>query len=72
MEVRAQGRLSSRRWLVRRNFDAAADALAQRHTVHAIDWPGWGDSPSDPEPFAVGCAESDGFLAAVEGFPDPL
>jgi pimeloyl-ACP methyl ester carboxylesterase len=40
-----------------RDFDAVVDRLADRHTVHVLDWPGWGDSPADHQLSAVGYAE---------------
>lgn len=40
-----------------RDFDAVAGQFASRHAVHAVDWPGWGDSLSTDEPSAVGYAE---------------
>jgi len=40
-----------------RDFDAVAGQLASRHAVHAVDWPGWGDSVSTDEPSAAGYAE---------------
>lgn len=35
------------------DFDAVADRLASTHTVHAIDWPGWGRAEADPTPSAL-------------------
>jgi pimeloyl-ACP methyl ester carboxylesterase len=40
-----------------RDFDAVLGHLADRYTVHALDWPGWGDSPAGTQPSAVGYAE---------------
>lgn len=40
-----------------RDFDEIAGQLAQRATVHAIDWPGHGDSPSVDDPGACRFAE---------------
>lgn len=39
-----------------RDFDAVVDRLAALHTVHAIDWPGWGDSTTTEGPTATGYA----------------
>lgn len=39
-----------------RDFDAVTGQLASHHTVHAVDWPGWGDCPATAEPSAVGYA----------------
>ena len=39
------------------DFDAVRAELASRTTVHAIDWPGHGDSAPIPEPSACGFAE---------------
>ncbi|MFF5260452.1 alpha/beta fold hydrolase [Actinomadura viridis] len=33
-----------------RDYDAVVPALAQRYTVHAVDWPGYGASARPPEP----------------------
>ncbi|MEY3361627.1 MAG: hypothetical protein RL531_1346 [Actinomycetota bacterium] len=38
------------------DFAAVHDHLAADHTVHAIDWPGWGASPAHEPPTAVGYA----------------
>lgn len=38
------------------DFAAITAPLARRHTVHAIDWPGWGESPNDGDPTATGYA----------------
>lgn len=38
------------------DFAAVRDHLAARHTVHAIDWPGWGASPAVEPPTAIGYA----------------
>lgn len=35
------------------DFDAVAGRLAEHHTVHALDWPGWGDSTADGDPTAL-------------------
>lgn len=39
------------------DFAAVRGHLAQRFTVHAVDWPGWGDSRKDTTPSALGYAE---------------
>ena len=39
------------------DFAAIRDHLAESFTVHAVDWPGWGDSPADTVPTALGYAE---------------
>jgi pimeloyl-ACP methyl ester carboxylesterase len=39
-----------------RDFDAVVEQVAATHTVHAIDWPGWGDSPVESDPTALGYA----------------
>ncbi|MFM8304424.1 MAG: alpha/beta fold hydrolase [Actinomycetota bacterium] len=36
-----------------RYFAAVAGRLAEHHTVHAVDWPGWGASAPDGEPTAL-------------------
>lgn len=36
-----------------RDFAAVVERLAVRHTVHGIDWPGWGDSATDRDPTAL-------------------
>ncbi len=41
-----------------RDFDGVVDRLAALHTVHAIDWPGWGDSTITEGPTATGYAEA--------------
>ena len=33
-----------------RDYDAVVPALARRHTVYTIDWPGYGGSPAPPQP----------------------
>lgn len=38
------------------DFAAIRDRLAQSHTIHALDWPGWGASDPDPSPSALGYA----------------
>jgi hypothetical protein len=38
------------------DFAAIRDVLAARHTVHAIDWPGWGAAEAEDEPTALGYA----------------
>ncbi|MFM7061567.1 MAG: alpha/beta fold hydrolase [Actinomycetes bacterium] len=38
------------------DFDAVRNRLAATHTVHAIDWPGWGEAAADPSPTALGYA----------------
>jgi pimeloyl-ACP methyl ester carboxylesterase len=36
-----------------RDFAAVIGRLAERHTVHALDWPGWGAGDPDGEPTAL-------------------
>jgi pimeloyl-ACP methyl ester carboxylesterase len=38
------------------DFAAVSDRLAAAHTVHALDWPGWGAADPDPAPTALGYA----------------
>ena len=38
------------------DFDAVVEQVAATHTVHAVDWPGWGDSPVEGDPTALGYA----------------
>lgn len=38
------------------DFAAIRGTLAARHTVHALDWPGWGAAEAEDEPTALGYA----------------
>lgn len=38
------------------DFAAIRHHLARSHTVHALDWPGWGEAEPDPAPSAIGYA----------------
>lgn len=49
------------------DFAAIRDHLAESFTVHAVDWPGWGDSLANNAPTALGYAEL--LPRLLEGLP---